>query len=67
MIPSQAFCCPHCGAPGLVNLGQAEYSCMCRFNANAYKKALEQIAAFPPGDFRPLEDEVKYGSWLPTL
>lgn len=32
MIPTQSFHCPHCGAPGLVNMGQAEYSCQCRFS-----------------------------------
>jgi hypothetical protein len=31
MIPNQTFSCPHCGAPGQVNMGQAEYSCTCRF------------------------------------
>jgi hypothetical protein len=30
MIANQMFHCPHCGAPGQVNYGQAEYSCMCR-------------------------------------
>jgi hypothetical protein len=29
-MPHTAFTCPHCGAPGLVNMGQAEYSCLCR-------------------------------------
>ena len=33
MIPTQSFHCPKCGAPGLVNMGQAEYSCQCRFAA----------------------------------
>jgi hypothetical protein len=32
MIPTQSFHCPRCGAPGLVNMGQAEYSCQCRFS-----------------------------------
>lgn len=30
MIPYQTFHCPKCGAPGQVNNGQAEYSCLCR-------------------------------------
>lgn len=33
MIPTQSFHCPHCGAPGQVNMGQAEYSCLCRISA----------------------------------
>lgn len=33
MIPPQTFHCPHCGAPGQVNSGEAEYSCTCRFSA----------------------------------
>ena len=31
MIPHTSFTCPHCGAPGQVNYGAAEYSCTCRF------------------------------------
>ena len=34
MIPPQTFHCPHCGAPGQVNSGEAEYSCTCRFSAS---------------------------------
>lgn len=30
MIPPMAFACPHCGAPGQVVNGTAEYSCSCR-------------------------------------
>ena len=30
MIAPQTFHCPHCGAPGQVAYGQAEYSCLCR-------------------------------------
>lgn len=31
MIPPQQFYCPKCGAPGQVELGQATYSCVCRY------------------------------------
>jgi hypothetical protein len=30
VIPYKEFNCPHCGAPGHVHFGQAEYSCICR-------------------------------------
>lgn len=30
-IPYQTFNCPHCGAPGSVSYGQAQYTCTCRF------------------------------------
>lgn len=33
MIPPQTFHCPHCGAPGQVEYGRAEYSCMCRMGS----------------------------------
>lgn len=36
MIPPQTFHCPKCGAPGQVNMGQAEYSCTCRFGTYEY-------------------------------
>jgi hypothetical protein len=39
VIPFQSFACPHCGAPGMVNMGQAEYSCLCRFGAAGTDKA----------------------------
>jgi ribosomal protein S27E len=29
-IPFQTFTCPHCGAPGQVSYGSAQYSCTCR-------------------------------------
>jgi hypothetical protein len=32
VIPNQNFYCPHCGAPGQVMFGQAEYSCLCRMS-----------------------------------
>lgn len=34
MIPDSIFHCPQCGAPGSVTNGVAEYSCVCRLNAN---------------------------------
>lgn len=39
MIPYQTFNCPHCGAPGQVNYGQAEYSCTCRLTRQVYTPA----------------------------
>lgn len=33
MIPNQIFNCPHCGAPGQVKEGKAEYSCGCRWTS----------------------------------
>lgn len=30
MIPNQTFHCPRCGAPGQIQAGVAEYSCVCR-------------------------------------
>jgi hypothetical protein len=42
MIPTQSFYCPRCGAPGLVNMGQAEYSCQCRFSV-APMERLDEI------------------------
>ena len=33
MIADQTFHCPHCGAPGQIKSGLAEYSCQCRFGA----------------------------------
>lgn len=70
MFPHTAFNCPHCGAPGLVNMGQAEYSCVCRFNGKPQEgettaatsgSAVSQIedAGSPPPawQFEPTVDE----------
>jgi hypothetical protein len=34
-VPAQIFHCPHCGAPGRVSMGEALYSCLCRFASTA--------------------------------
>ena len=53
MIPYQAFNCPHCGAPGHVEYGKAEYSCECRFGLH-YQRPQQQKWEQPYGDTWPL-------------
>lgn len=51
MIPQSTFYCPHCGAPGMVNMGAAEYSCLCRFNASMTPQC-RHIAVYNNGSKR---------------
>jgi hypothetical protein len=38
----QTFNCPHCGAPGQVNYGQASYACTCRLTHQGHYKSTDE-------------------------
>jgi hypothetical protein len=54
----QTFNCPHCGAPGQVNYGQASYACTCRLTHQGHYKSTDEAPQQAELDrLRDMEDE----------
>lgn len=47
-VSDQKFNCPHCGAPGETQHGNAIYSCICRFNHQQFSPPPPGLMPFSP-------------------